>query len=495
MGTAIQSFGLACLLLTGLPAHATVRTINQPAGQKAQVPATMALEKLMAAMNDKASTGPFVRNAFSSSALLRGPADQRTKELDQLKSDAGGFTLLQAKPEGERMVEAWVGSRRGKRFGRFVLFTSNREPGKINDLFVLPERDPARAAADRFPERPVTEQQLIGLVRKRLDALSEEGLFSGAMLIARGDKVVLREARGLADASWGVPNRTSTRFNIASVSKMWTAVALLKLVEQGKVGLDDTLSRWVPTYPHREAAEKITIRQLLQHRGGLGEWDGRSIRSKISPAGAAATMTAEPGPAGQGFAYSNAGYVLLGAVIEAASGLSFEEAIAEHVFRPAAMANSGYWPVTAVVPNRATGYLRPGSDPLGFGPVYSNEQFLGYGGDPSGGSYSTVDDLFAFHRALATGRLLNARAFEQMTGMTVEFPGAPRPMRYGLGLRIEPCSGVPTLGHTGGGAGSGTSALTYATMTGNWTVIVLANTDAMPESLALEVCELVHRAP
>lgn len=163
-------------------------------------------------------------------------------------------------------------------------------------------------------------------------------------------------------------------------------------------------------------------------------------------------MIAEPGEPDKRFNYSNAGYVLLGAAAEKASGLSYEELVEQFVFKPAGMKSSGFWPVTAVVRNRATGYLRPKDDPLGFGPKFSNEQFLGYAGNASGGAYSTVDDLFAFHRALASGTLLKPEIVKTMVNSSIEFAGSPRPWRYGLGLRLEDCAGVATLGHGGGGA-------------------------------------------
>jgi len=299
----------------------------------------------------------------------------------------------------------------------------------------------------------------------------------------------------MADETWQIPNQVETRFNVASASKMWTAVIIMKLIEEGKLSLDDTLDGLVPSYPHTEAASKITIRQLLQHRAGLGDWDVRQNKAgPMTSSETAALMLSPPGEADERFAYSNAGYILLGAVAENVTGLSYPQLVEQYVFRPAEMTHSGFWPVTAIVPDRATGYLRPADDVLGFGPRFSNEQFLGYGGDASGGAYSTVDDLFAFHRSLRNGALLSPDSVSAMLSLSTEFPGTPRPSRYGLGMRLEACGTAQTYGHSGGGANSGVSAATYATVEGDWTVIALGNTDPMPELLAFEVCDLVHRA-
>lgn len=487
---------IACALVLAVPASAPAAAgPDRTSEQAQQTPARVAAERFVAALNDDGSTQDFVASSFSELSLGREAAAERARQLDRLKALSGGFDVLEWKPQGARMIKILAVSRQGKRHAKLVLFTSGKEPGKIADMFVLSERDPARAAADAFPQTAVTDEELVRLVRRRLDALAEEGRFSGAMLVARGDKVLLREARGMADEQWQIANRADTKFNLASISKMWTAVAVLKLVEQGKLSLDDTLAQWVPSYPHKQAASRITLRQLLHHRAGLGEWDGRQIKGPLTASEAAATMSEQPGEPDKSFAYSNAGYVLLSAAAEKASGLSFEQLMEEFIFRPAGMKNSGFWPVTAIVPNRATGYLRPSDDPLGFGPKFANDQFLGYAGNASGGAYSTLDDVFAFHRALATGRLLKPETVKMMVEMSVEFAGSPRPWRYGLGLRLEDCAGVPTLGHGGGGPNSGVSSATFATLDGSWTIIVLGNTDPpTPEDLAVDVCQLAHRS-
>ena len=467
--------------------------IAQTQSENRASPAETAAQRFVAAFNAAGSMEPFIASAFSSVSLGREPASARAVPFDRLRQQSGGFTVLSSNPQGERMVEMTVATRRGGKFGRVVLFTSSKEPGKIADLFVLPARDPKRVAAEAFPTSAVAEAAVPGLVKRRLDALAEEDGFSGAVLVAHRDKVLVKEARGLADQTWNIPNRVSTRFHIASVGKMWTAAAVMRLVEQGKLSLDDSVARWVPSFPHKAAGEKITLRMLLQHRGGLGEWDGRRL-GQLSSAEAAATMTDPPGEPDKAFSYSNAGYVLLAAAAEAASGMPYERLIEELVFRPSGMTRSGLWPVSAIVPDRATGYLRPPEDLLGFGPRFANDQFLGAGANGSGGGYSTVDDMLVFNRALATGGLLAPATVRSMIEQSVEFAGAQRPSRYGLGLNLTDCAGVPTLGHGGGGQNSGVSSVTYASLDGEWTVIVLSNYDPpAAEDLAFDICELVHR--
>ncbi|QDP18747.1 serine hydrolase domain-containing protein [Sphingomonas xanthus] len=485
---------IAAMLVTAIPAGTPTAAQTTAIGATAAASdAQAAASRFVEAFNSPGSMRDFVASNFTQASLARETAELRAAPFDRLKQSAGGLRVLTATPQGDRMLELIAASAKGGKFTRIVLFTSAREPGKIGDIFLLSTRNPQRAAADAFPTTKVEENEIVTLARRRIDALAEEDRFSGTILIAHRDRILLREARGLADQSWQIPNRTTTRFHVASVGKMWTAVAVMRLAERGKLSLDDSVARWVPAYPHRAEAEKITLRMLLQHRGGIADWDGRRL-GQLSSVEAAATMTEQPGEPDKGFSYSNAGYVLLAAAAEAASGMSFDQLIEAEVFKPAGMTRSGLWPVTAIVPDRATGYLRPSDDPLGFGPRFANDQFLGHGSDGSGGGYSTIDDMFAFNRALAGGRLVQSMTLKQMIDQSGEFPGAPRPARYGLGLNLTDCADVPTLGHGGGGQNSGVSAVTYASIDGEWTVIVLSNYDPpAAEELALDICELVHR--
>jgi len=296
----------------------------------------------------------------------------------------------------------------------------------------------------------------------------------------------------MADQDWRIPNRADTRFHLGSIGKMFTAAAILRLADEGKLTLDDPLSKYVPEYAHPEAA-KITLRQLLTHSAGIGEWDGRQVKSDLTGAEAAATMTAkaefEPGAH---FSYSNAGYVLLQAVIEKVTGEHYAKAIERLVFKPAGMAHSGSWPVEAIVPNRATGYLHTEDDPLGLAPRFANHQFLGYGANGSGGQYSTADDMAAFLEAIASGKLLGPAASKEMLTPRIDFAGAPRPSKYGYGVDFGTCAGHRIFGHEGGGANSGVSSLAYRTLDSDWTIVVLSNYDPPAAGdLAFSICEFV----
>lgn len=481
----------AALAAATLPAAAKVQSAQSSA--TAATPAESAARAFLAAINgSSADRSALVKSAFTDRALERESAVDRLKWLDKLAADSGGLETVSWTPQGEGMVEAIVRSDRGGKFGKLVLFTAKAEPGKIADLFLLSARDPKKIKTEAWPTGPLPLARVASEIEKRAAALAAEDSFSGVILVAKDDKILVNRAYGLADQQWRVPNRSDTAFHLGSVGKMFTAAAVMRLAEAGKLSLDDPLSRWVPEYPHATAAP-ITLKHLLTHSAGIGEWDGREFKREMTEVEAAATMT-EPlqfAPA-ERFNYSNAGFVLLGAVIEKATGKPLADALKDLVFEPSGMRRTGLWPVTAIVPNRATGYLRPEADPLGLGPRFSNEQFLGYGANGSGGHYSTAPDMFAFLSALAGGRLLGPEASAEMLQPRIDFVGTPRPSRYGYGVHFNSCGGKSIFGHEGGGPNSGVSSLAYRTAEGGWTIIVLSNYDPGPAGdFALSVCEFV----
>ena len=476
---------------------AAAPSLSQPAAQPpaatAVTPAQSAARAVLAALNGSHATrSALVAGAFSSQALENESAAARLKWLDRIAADSNGLSTLASSARGDRMVETIVKSNRRGKFGKLVVFTSKAEPGKISDIFLLGARDPAKVKAEAWAEGPLPLPSIAAESDKHADALAADDDFSGVVLVAKGDKLLVKHAYGFADQEWHVRNRPDTLFHLASIGKMFTAAAILKLARQGKLSLGDPLAKWVPEYPHAESA-RITLEQLLTHSAGIGNWDGRQVRGEQTGAEMAATMTQPLTFApGERFAYSNAGYVLLQAVVEKASGKPFAAALKELVFDPAGMAHTGLWPVTAIVPNRATGYLRGEDDPLGLRPRYSNEQFLGYGANGSGGEYSTAEDMFRFLSAIADGRLLGASGTKQMLTPRKDFAGSPRPAKYGYGADLEQCAGHPVFGHEGGGPNSGVSSLAYRTLDTGWTIVVLSNYDPPAAAdLAFGICEFV----
>lgn len=273
-----------------------------------------------------------------------------------------------------------------------------------------------------------------------LDAYAAAGQFQGSVLVGEGDQVLYAGARGFANHDWKVPNTKETRFHLASVSKQFTAVAILLFVQEGRIGLETRLEEVLPDYP-AEVASQVTVRQLLQHTSGIPNYtaipgfnEGPSrerygvdefVREFCSR-----PLEFEPGSQ---FRYSNSGYFLLGAILERLSGTSYENVLRQRIFEPLGMTGSGYARQDRILPNRADGY----SELLGrYRPCAFIDMSVPYA---AGALYSTVEDLWRWHRALSEGRLL---APEWMEAMYT--PGAHN--GYGLGWEV----GEDFVAHGGG---------------------------------------------
>lgn len=290
-------------------------------------------------------------------------------------------------------------------------------------------------------------------IAARLDAAVDRAVadadFSGALMLKRGDRVVYRRAVGQAERVFGAANRIDTRFNVASIGKMFTATAVLRLVEQGRIDLDAPILRYLPDYPARAVAEQVTARQLLSHSSGVANyWD--AIAEKPSQAFVEARdylplIAAQPleFTPGERLGYSNGGFVVLGLIIEAMTGETYADHIRRTIFEPLGMSGSGDWPLDLVVPNRADGYSRDEAVPG----AWRNNLFVNqFRGGPAGGGYSTVEDLSIFIAALGDGRLLSPQMREAATTGLFDMGR----VRYGLGFEEEVVNGHRISGHTGG---------------------------------------------
>jgi D-alanyl-D-alanine carboxypeptidase len=317
---------------------------------------------------------------------------------------------------------------------------------------------PARAVG-LFLRR--TEADALAALSARAEQNARAGAFSGALLVARHGNVLFQRAWGRADRKSGTANTVRTKFRVGSMNKMFTAVATLQLVETGKLALDDHIGKHLPDYPNRELASKVTVRHLLTHTGGTGDIFGPDYdehRLKLRDHGdyvdlyGSRPLGFEPGSRWE---YSNYGFVLLGALIEAVSGVSYYDYVREHVFRPAGMSSTDSLPESEDVPGRAVGYT--GSS----GSRVPNTDWLPWRGMAAGGGYSTVGDFLRFAQALSSGKLISKTTLAKATspqrqGYGYGFVVGRRPSRhYGHGggapgmngeLRIFPRLGYVVVG-------------------------------------------------
>jgi CubicO group peptidase (beta-lactamase class C family) len=254
------------------------------------------------------------------------------------------------------------------------------------------------------------------------------------------------------------------------MNKMFTAVATLQLVEAGALALDEPIVTYLPDYPNQDLASKVTIRHLLSHTGGTGDFFGPEFdehRLELRTHSDYVELLGERGvmfEPGSRWEYSNYGFILLGAVIEAVTGESYYDFVAEHVYAPAGMTATGSLPESEAVPDRAVAYWRPGGPTGEWEPATDT---LPYRGTAAGGGYSTVGDLMRFAEALQAGTLLSAETLAEATSpQGEEFYG------FGFDVGDDPSA---RWGHGGGAPGMNGDLRVYPEL--GYVVVVLANLD------------------
>jgi CubicO group peptidase (beta-lactamase class C family) len=259
------------------------------------------------------------------------------------------------------------------------------------------------------------------------------------------------------------------------MNKMFTATAILQLAGEGKVDLAAPLGKYLPDYPNRDVATKVTIRHLLTHTGGTGDiftpeyekrrLEIRTLNDYVKLYGSR-PLEFEPGAK---WAYSNYGFLLLGAVIEKVSGQSYYDYVRKHIFEPAGMNATDSLPESESVAKRSTGYMRRG------GNWVTNADTLPWRGTSAGGGYSTVEDMFRFARALSSGKLVKPELFAQMTSKQASPERAGPNEGYGFGMGIAEGPQGKRFGHGGGAPGMNGELRVYPKS--GTVVVVLANLD------------------
>ena len=389
-------------------------------------------------------------------------------QMMNFRGMTGGFTLVRADSVSTPRVVALVQERSSDQMAVISMQVATDPPHHISALNVQAVPRPPDLAIARL-----SDTALAAALRDRVASEAAAGRFSGAILVARDGRILYEGAAGMADRERGTANTVDTRFRVGSMNKMFTAVAILQLVQAGKIRLDDPLIRHLPDYPNRELASKVTIHQLLNHTGGTGDIFGpqfaanraalRTTDDYLKLYGARA-LAWEPGSRWQ---YSNYGYILLGAVIERVSGQSYYDYVDRNVFTRAGMTETASLPEDTVVPRRSLGYMRSG----GGGPLVSNSETLPYRGTSAGGGYSTVRDFWRFARALRSHQLLDATHTQLLTTGTVAAFGA----KYAYGFVDRDISGTRIVGH--GGGAPGMNGELYIHLPSGTVIAALANLD------------------
>jgi CubicO group peptidase (beta-lactamase class C family) len=309
-----------------------------------------------------------------------------------------------------------------------------------------------------------------------LETNTENDLFSGVVLVAREGKPIFKKAYGMADRERNISNQVDTKFCIGSMNKMFTAVAIAQLVEQGRLSFDDLIRKYLgPEWIPSEVGEKVKISHLLSHTSGIAEYltDEFLISSAeiyrtledYKPIIKEKSLTFEPGTRWE---YCNTGFILLGAIIEKATGKDYWDYIKEHIYDPADMDNTIGFDPNKTLSNLAMGYEKVQEEGKAF---WRKTAFAGkIKGSPSGGGFSTVDDLLRFAEALRSDLLISSESKELL--MSVKARSSS--MDYGYGFIIGSSRKLGrVVGH--GGAAFGVSANFRMFVDRGYTMIILSN--------------------
>ncbi|MGB9179623.1 MAG: serine hydrolase domain-containing protein [Pyrinomonadaceae bacterium] len=467
----IKKSALICLSLLLFLPSTLAQTADAP-----KLPDTVAGRRTAAyikAFNsgDEQTMRAFFTDNVAADALKQRPVEARLDIYRQMRSNMGAMELRKVKQAAEDAVTVLIKSERGGWFEIGFMFEPTT-PHKFLALRVedadAPETDKTNAVANVNPTATMTEAEMLTSVEGFLNKVVAADEFSGTVLLAKDGQPIFHKAYGMASKEYAAANRTDTKFNLGSINKIFTQIAIGQLVEQGKLSFDDKLGKHLPDYPNRDAAAKVNIRQLLDMSSGIGDFFGpefdatpkdrlRNIKDFL-PLFAAKPLEFEPGTK---HAYSNGGYIVLGAIVEKVSGEDYYDYVRKHIFEPAGMQNTDWYEADTPVPNMASGYTTEGARMGGTGNARRNNLYTRPAkGSPAGGGYSTAEDLLKFANALQAKKLRVPNFRDNAAATKQSAPGAQPPQGPGFGI----AGGAP-----------GINAL--LTIGNGYTLIVMSNYD------------------
>lgn len=337
--------------------------------------------------------------------------------------------------------------------------------------------------------KKIHKKEVIKELDEYVKILVDADIFSGNILIAKHGNPFYIRSFGQANKDFNVENTIDTKFNLASMNKMFTAVAIAQLVQQGKLSFEDTLHKFLPNFPNSEDSKKIKIKHLLSHTSGLGNyWNQKFIESSRTLFRTVDDMMKladdtkvlfEPGSKWQ---YSNTGFLILGAIIEKVTKQSYFDYLRENIYEPAEMTNTDSYELDRINSNLAIGYSKEFTEN---GINFKNNIFQHVlRGGPAGGGYSTVKDLLKFDQALRTNKLIGPELKAQLFTAKPEL-NSPQ---YGYGFFVDTLG--DSVGHGGGFEGISSKLNMY--QKSGYTVVILSNYSDGSKLVGNQTTHLIH---
>ena len=421
---------------------------------------------------------------YSPGALAQRPIESRLGGYRDMKKQHGTLTPIEIPQSDASRIQVAVRDAQGETI-TLSFECETVAPHRIEGIRILMGGGGPGGAPAPPSGPPLDDAAAVAAMQAILTPAAAADSFSGAVLLARDGKPLLRQAWNNAERRFAAPNKPETRFNLGSVNKLFTKVAIAQLAQAGKLSLDDPLTRWIPDWPGKSAS-RITIAMLAGHRAGIPDifndrYDAAD-RSKLRhnrdfiPLFRDQPLWFEPGTSER---YSNGSYVLLGEIIARASGQDYYDYLRDHVWGPAGMSATGDFEADDPTPDLAMGYTR-GED--GKSPLHENVYTRPARGSAAGGGYSTIDDMLRFDQALNSDKLCEA-------GWTAWVIGGPPPAQPRAAAAPGPPQ-TPSVGFAGGAPGISADY----TREGPLTLIVLGNFDPpYTQAVASRLREIVRR--
>lgn len=463
---------------------------NTPAGKRGK--------EIFDLFNNKSNIAPkeYVRQNCTEEFKEAIPEDQWGGAIVQIRNMTGNVELASVDKDEKLEIVFIIKSKSNSMHFSIMIRVEEVAPNRISSMRIMPAGSPVTLADNTkspanivdndnskanniAPNSKISSQELTKVLNSYVDSLVEKDEFSGTILVAKDGVPIYTRVVGMADIGHKVSNKLDTKFCLASMNKMFTGTAIMQLVGQNKIKLDDKVGKYLPDYPNEDVKEKVTIHQLLTHTSGMGlywsEFFGSAkIREIVTVSDYDNLANTNPllFEPGEKFFYSNCGPLVLGLIIEKISGLSYDEYIRKYVTEPAGMKNTDCYDISRPVENLAIGYTN--GRPLGreFNPRRNNLLYTPFKGGPAGGGYSTVEDLLKFDIALRNFELLDENNFKLMTTGKVD---RSETIKYAYLFTEKFVNGERIIGHSGGSAGANSNLAMY--MNSGYTVAVMSNYD------------------
>lgn len=437
-------------------------------GQQTESPAEKRARELVKYLNDgnRAAFQKYVEENYSA-RMKEMPMERHLNFFSSVYDNSRGYEISGVQETKENQATLLVKSKLTSEWDALLVNVEAEAPYRITGIGFRPPKPPETNSSKKLSEKEIAREMDVFLKK-----LSAADIFSGAVLLAKDGVPVYKAAFGMANKDFEAANKIDTKFNLGSMNKMFTAVAVAQLVEKGKLSFEDSLSKFIPDFPDKESAEKIKIKHLLSHTAGLGgyfspNWaktsraEIRTLDDMIKLAKPDEKLLFEPGTKWQ---YSNTGMLVLGKIIEIVSGQNYYDYIRENISKPAGMTNTDCYELDKVNKNLAVGYDKNYTNE---GITFGNNIFMHVmRGGPQGGGYSTVEDLLKFERALRSNKLVGA---EYVKILTTAKPELNSP-NYGFGFQIT--ATAKSFGHSGGFPGINSNLDIFPE---GWTAIVMSN--------------------